>query len=161
MKGSPLLSTLTAILLMAGAYILLDLNIKPYTKQAEPTTNQENTPNSSHSQAQDLAMIPTYIEAHFSSPPQHFKIQAPLTGQVIAHASNLTENEWSGEIKIAPGDAAELNIRAIWKPNETQQKTQHFIQIILSPDQMDDTTVTLRSSHSNEIDTTASFQLHH
>ena len=155
MKGSPLLSTIIALLLMAGAYLWLDFSLKT-SESVTPIVKSNNELSSPSPMTNEI--IPSYIEAHFSTQPTSFKITDPLSGKVISNISNLTGNEWTGEIDIPIGTTAELRVQATWKQttaNSTAQ--QNFIQLILSPDQMDDSTVTLRNS--GEIDTTAIFQL--
>ncbi len=153
MKGSPILSTITATLLMAGAYLWLHLSL--YSSPSH--VNQGNGDANEDDQESNLSenMIAYYIEAHFSTPPSKFVLTHPVSGKVIVNESTLTDNEWSGEIMLSKEETVELNIRVLWKENSSD--LQNFIQLILSPDQMEDSSVTLRND--GEIDSTATFQL--
>jgi len=155
MKGSPILSTITATLLMAGAYLWLHLTLYSKTSTANHTMPQPYVDGELHPKALDNNSVSCYIEAHFSSPPSSFSLSDPLSGNLLVSETYLEDIEWSGEIILPKGDSAAINIHAVWE--EDTAGKQHFIQLILSPDQMEDSTVTLRND--GEIDTTASFQL--
>ena len=149
MKGSPILSTLTAIVIMLGSYFaissLLNSHISPSTNPNKTSINNNTT----------SELSSAFLEMHFSTPPASLVISDPITNHVIAKLSNLTDHEWNGEImlpnKPAPSQL-ELSVKAAWDKSSAQQ---HFIQIIVSPDQADDAAVTLRSM--DHIDTTATF----
>ncbi len=155
MKGSPILSTITATLLMAGSYLWLHLTLYSSPSIVDPP----QAPSRYNGIAQETLlpenMINCYIEAHFSTPPSKFIIKHPVSGKIIVSETNLTGNEWSGEIKIARDKTAELNVYTLW--DLTSSNRQNFLQLVLFPDQMEDSSVTLRS-HA-EIDSTATFQL--
>lgn len=155
MKGSPILSTITATLIMAAAYLWLHLTLyssSPITDIAQTTSANHETNQATLISQNRLAC---YIEAHFSTPPKKFIISHPISGKTIISKTNLTDNEWSGEITIHKAETADLNVYATWEPDSTNK--QNFLQLVLSPNQMEDSSVTLRNNA--EIDTTATFQL--
>lgn len=158
MKGSPILSTITATLLMAGAYLWLNLSL------TSEVVAEDNIPNTKGSVIRSTGgalspedTISCYIEAHFSSPPTKFTISDAVSGRAIATVSNLSDNEWSDEITLLKGESIELMVQATWQNDSNNSNKQNFIQLILSPDQMADSEVTLRNT--GEIDTTAFFTL--
>jgi len=142
---------------MAGAYLWLHFTLHASTAntdQAHHTSSDLSLQNGAEAEN----TITCYIEAHFSTPPKSLKISDPISGKVITRISDLTDNEWSDEINLTIGQSVELNVQATWAEDDVVDSTQqNFIQLVLSPDQMEDSTMTLRNA--GDIDTTATFQL--
>jgi len=151
MKGSPILSTIIAIFLMAVAYTYLEFSRRPPSKVAvnQSPSSSDQDPDSPRTQA--------YLEAHFSSPPVSFSVIDPLDSKVIASETSLSDIEWSSQISIqSSSDSVDLIIQAEWD-SALPDDHQHFIQLILSPDQLADSSITLRND--SNVDDIATFTL--
>lgn len=146
MKGSPIISTLIATVIMLGLYALMQVGLR----QKPVSTNLiEVDPPPSN-------MVRVFAEIYFATPPESFSITHPTTGEILINKKNLDSTEWSGDLLVpAPLDDLEINVSATWKSHPGMQ----FMQITLSPNDRDPASATLRSE--SDIDTTATFHWHH
>lgn len=150
MKGSPIISTLLAAIIMVSIYLIM------HTRLASNNSSEPDHTSRSKTKLEDRkgeSMVSAYIEVHFSTPPASFTIYHPVSNQKIVEINDHSDNEWSDEILIPEGDSIELNVVAKWKDSDDDR--QHFVQLILSPNGKDDASTTLRSM--TDIDTTATF----
>ncbi len=151
MKGSPIISTIVACLIMLGIYLCMHTFLRPQQQIAD--SKIPAAPQNHHSREAEILY---FIEIQSSTPPSSILITHPITGEVILKISDLTETEWTGEILLPlleEGSQIELNVNAQWQ--DTPEDTQNFIHIVLSTPDDSDTSSVLRSP--GNIDTTATF----
>ena len=89
-----------------------------------------------------------YVEIYFSSLPKNFSLTHPATGKVLLKVDHLENPEWSGDI-ILPfslekltSEEIEIQGNAEWK---TPRESYQFMQVIISPDDLDPQSQTLRA----------------
>ena len=141
MKGSPILATAFACLIMLSMYVGMRV---AFSGDDKPTNPAETVA---------PAQIPSgqtsvYVEIYFSSLPQNFSLNHPATGKVLLKVDHLENPEWSGDI-ILPFSVEKLTSEEIeiqgdaeWK---TPRESYQFMQVIISPDDLDPQSQTLRA----------------
>ncbi len=152
MKGSPIISTILACIIMLGIYLCMQTFLRSDVQIVE-SKNSVNT--KKHPSA--AVYILHYIEIQTSTPPSSILITHPITGEELLKITDLTETEWTGEIDIPLTDEEnqiEFNVSAQW--DKTPEGTQNFIYIQLSSRLSSDTSTVLRGPQ--DIDTTATFK---
>lgn len=87
-----------------------------------------------------------YVEIYFSTQAQNFSLTHPATGRTIIKEQNLNASEWSGEVSIPvkklTSEEIEIQCEAKWSSTKDDYK---FIQVIISPDDLDPQSQTLRA----------------
>jgi hypothetical protein len=138
MKGSPILATALACLIMLGMYVGMRV---AFAEDDTPIVEPEV------SDVVSSAQVSVYVEIYFSSQPNSFSLIHPATGKVWVKVENIDDVEWSGDgfipvEKLTSGEL-EIQCRAKW---ESRSAGYHFMQVIISPDELDPQTMTLRAA---------------
>ncbi|MGJ8655675.1 MAG: hypothetical protein ACSHX6_04420 [Akkermansiaceae bacterium] len=139
MKGSPILATLLACLIMLAMYagMRVAFSIDGNTTQPETSTPVE------HIKADQVSV---YLEIYFSSEAKNFSLTHPATALPLIKVNNLNASEWSGDVfipvKKLTSDEIEIQCEAQW---ESPQDGYKFMQVIISPDDLDSQTQTIRA----------------
>ncbi len=137
MKGSPILATALACLIMLGMYFGMRVL---FFKDATPPENDRI------SQPVSTGAISVYAEIYFSHQPKHFSITHPASGSELLKVKDADDIEWSGELKIPlenlTSDEIEILGEVEWA---TDSEGYQFMQVIISPDDHEAQTHTLRA----------------
>lgn len=141
MKGSPIIATALACLIMLGMYVGMRV---AFSNDDEPPSSVETLTPAQTPSGQTSA----YVEIYFSSLPKSFSLTHPATGQVLIKIDNLESPEWSGDILIPvtekklTSEEIEIQGTAEWRLSEVGYQ---FMQVIISPDDLDSQSQTLRA----------------
>lgn len=141
MKGSPILATILACLIMLGMYVGMRV---AFSDPVEPVnTTLTDAPVSTTASSGQTSV---YVEIYFSSKPEYFSITHPATAKVLVKAENLDSSEWSGDViipveKLTSTDL-EIQCQTHWSSTASGY---NFMQIIISPDELDPQSKTLRA----------------
>ena len=139
MKGSPILATTLACLIMFSMYVGMRLVFSQ-----DDATNNKAKDLIANSQQFPISTTTAYADLYFSAQPETVIIQYPSTNTTLLKLTDLEEYEWSGEIQLPtnPINELELLCEVKWQNSEDGYK---FIQLILSPDDHSDQSQTLRA----------------
>ena len=137
MKGSPILATALACLIMLGMYVGMRV---AFSEDDAPIVEPRITDVVSSDQ------LSVYVEIYFSSQPKNFTLTHPATGKVLLKVESIDSAEWSGDIFIPveklTSAEIEIQCKAEWQSSDDNY---HFMQVIISPDELDPQTRTLRA----------------
>lgn len=137
MKGSPILATALACLIMLGMYVGMRV---AFSKDDIPIVEPEV------SEVVSSAQVSVYVEIYFSSQPKNFSLIHPATGKVLMKVENIDDVEWAGDVFIPveklTSEELEIQCEANW---ESPSAGYHFMQVIISPDELDPQTKTIRA----------------
>lgn len=137
MKGSPILATALACLIMLGMYVGMRV---AFSKDDIPIVEPEV------SEVVSSAQVSVYVEIYFSSQPKNFSLIHPATGKVLIKVENIDDVEWAGDVFIPveklTSEELEIQCEANW---ESPSAGYHFMQVIISPDELDPQTKTIRA----------------
>jgi len=138
MKGSPILATALSCLIMLGMYVGMRV---AFAEDDTPIVEPKISDIVSSSQ------VSVYVEIYFSSQPNSFSLIHPATGKVLIKVENIDDTEWSGDVFIPveklTSEELEIQCTAKW---ESPSAGHHFMQVIISPDELDPQTNTLRAA---------------
>lgn len=137
MKGSPILATMLACFIMLVMYA----GMRVAFSKDDPPVLEPNISSPSPS-----GKVSVYAEIYFSSRPKNFSITHPDSGLSILNITDHDASEWSGELfipveKLTSGEIEFLG-KCTWKSPEDGHQ---FMQIIISPEDLDQQTHTLRA----------------
>ena len=141
MKGSPILATALACLIMLGMYagmrVAFSQNARPTTApQVSETTISGDT----------SGEVTVYAEIYFSNQPKNFSLSHPDSGKLLLSVTDPDSTEWSGEITIPVENLTSGEIEFLgtveWADSEDGH---HFMQVIISPTDLDTQSSTLRA----------------
>jgi hypothetical protein len=137
MKGSPILATALACLIMLGMYVGMRV---VFSEEKKPVTKPEVAETSQKGE------VSVFVEIYFSDPFTHFSLSHPASGKELLEITATGSTEWNGEITlpIEKLTSAEIEIlgKVAW---ETPSDGYQFMQIVISPDNLDPQTRTLRA----------------
>ncbi|MEZ7957290.1 MAG: hypothetical protein QMC23_11240 [Rubritalea sp.] len=141
MKGSPILASALVCLIMLSMYVGMRVAFsEDDTAIVEPRVTEVTA----------SEQISVYAEIYFSSQPKNFSLIHPATGKTLIKVENIDDAEWSGDIfipveKLTSTISKEIEIQgaAEWQSSEA---SYHFMQVIISPDELDPQTRTLRAA---------------
>ncbi len=137
MKGSPILATALACLIMLGMYLGMRMAF------SQGSSSPDNVIVSEPSALGDVTV---YGEIYFSHEPKSFSITHPASEKVILDVSDPGASDWSCELKIPveklTSSEIEFLVKVEWKSPEDGY---HFMQLILSPDDSEAQECTLRA----------------
>ena len=143
MKGSPIISTITACAIMLGMYLCMQFSLAD-APEPELGDNQDEEVD------RDSELM--NAEIYFSTPPKSLTLRDPLTQKPVIELTDLTETEWSGEITIPKyTESLELIVDAKWE----NHSGLHFIEIQLYSDERE-ASATLKGE--TDIEDTANFK---
>jgi len=122
---------------MLSMYVGMRIVFSQDDKPEENTLPLDTPPTSS------LNFITVYADLYLSDQPQNIRISHPASGSSLLELTDLEEFEWSGEIQLPnPAQELELLCEVDWA---SESEGYQFIQLTLSPDNLDDQSQTLRS----------------
>ena len=139
MKGSPILATALACLIMFSMYVGMRLVFSQ-----DDATNNKAKDLIANSQQFPISTTTAYADLYFSAQPETVIIQYPSTNTTLLKLTDLEEYEWSGEIQLPTNPINELELLCEVKWQNSEDGYQ-FIQLILSPDNHSDQSQTLRA----------------
>ena len=139
MKGSPILATALACIIMLSMYVGMR---SIFSQDKALITNSASVTKTDP--AKELQTDTAYADLYFSAKPKSLSIHHPATNTLLLSLTDIEDFEWSGNI-ILPKDLTkelELLCKIEWvNPTEGYQ----FIQLTLSPNNLGDQTQTLKS----------------
>ena len=139
MKGSPILATALACLIMFSMYVGMRLVFSQ-----DDATNNKAKDLIANSQQFPISTTAAYADLYFSAQPETVIIQYPSTNTTLLKLTDLEEYEWSGEIQLPTNPINELELLCEVKWQNSEDGYQ-FIQLIVSPDDHSDQSQTLRA----------------
>lgn len=139
MKGSPILATALACLIMLSMYVGMRLVFSQDNNPANDAVAQTGA-----SEQAALTTVTAYADIYFSAQPESLTISHPATDTPLLTLSELDEFEWSGEIQLPKDLTEELEIlcKVKWA---VPQAGYQFIELTLSPDGLENQSQTLRA----------------
>ena len=141
MKGSPILATLLACLIMLAMYLGMQAAFSDHKK---PSTT--NVPASSEKSTTHQTSV--YLDIYLSNEAKNFTLSHPATDKILIHEDDLQSSEWSGEItlplKTITNQEIELQCQVEWSTPPSSDSYQ-FIQVIISPSDLDAQSQTARA----------------
>jgi len=140
MKGSPILATALACIIMLSMYVGMRLVFS----QDRTSNKSTSSPITGNSHDQEIKSLRAYADIYFSIKPQSIRISHPASGKKLLDLADLEDFEWSGEIQLPISSTEELELlcEVDWA---SATNGYQFIQLILSPDGHEDQSQTLRS----------------
>ena len=138
MKGSPILATALACIIMLSMYVGMRVVFSQDGKLEESTFKQNDE---TELATQDSVTV--YADLYVSNKPQSIRISHPDSGKKLLNLTDLEEFEWNGELQL-PNLVQELELlcEVDWA---SESDGYQFIQLTLSPDNLSDQNQTLRS----------------
>ena len=143
MKGSPILATALACLIMLGMYVGMRVT---FANENQPSP----APANEVSDHVTTKQVSAYVEIYFSVTPKSFSLTHPATGNTLIKVDDINPTEfgaeWSGDVTIpvASLTGTEIEIQGTAEWNSPPEHYQ-FMQVIISPDDLDAQSRTLRS----------------
>ena len=137
MKGSPILATALACIIMLSMYVGMRLVFSQ-----DGTSDKSIITGNFHDQ--EIKSLSAYADIYFSIKPQSIRISHPASGKKLLDLADLEDFEWSGEMQLPISSTEELELlcEVDWASSTNGYQ---FIQLILSPDGHEDQSQTLRS----------------
>lgn len=137
MKGSPILATVLACLIMLGMYVGMRV---AFSKDDHPTDELQVSKPILHGE------ISVHTEIYFSHQPKNFSISHPATGKKLLSVTDPDSAEWSGEITIPVEKLTSGEIEFMGNVEWAEEKDgYHFMQVIISPTDLNTKASTLRA----------------
>lgn len=154
MKGSPILATALACLIMLSMYVGMRVAFSD-------DSDDSNTVGIAAPDQAPSGQVSVYVEVYFSSLPKSFSLTHPATGKVLIKVDKLVSPEWSGDVVLPisgtgeklTSEEIEILGNAEWRLPEAGYQ---FMQVIISPDELDTQSRTLRAE--SDINDVMTFQ---